>query len=149
LRAIVSPSSTKPPVPAVKDIRRVSIAAGLAAIWYEPIRPAQVEAEIAKWIEQAQPEQVTLPKLPGPPIQVNANAGPPEVFLQLTSGATATLAPTTYFTVRGEASPKFIMQQVPDVVTFTEGSHTWYLKCEPLYDWLMDGNWRREFRMAH
>ncbi|WP_367306785.1 hypothetical protein [Alicyclobacillus acidocaldarius] len=148
LRASVSPSSSHPPIPTVQDMRNVSITAGLAGLGYEPIHPAQVEAEIAEWMRQARPVQVNIPKLPGPPIVVNANVGPPEVFLQLASGATATLVPTTYFSGRGEPLSKFI-QHVPDVVTFTEGSHTWYLRSAPLYAWLMDGGWQREFQLAH
>jgi len=148
LRATVSPSSTKPPIPEAQDIRSVSITAGLAALWYEPIRPAQVDAQIAEWVRQANPVKVEIPVLPGPPIVVHANVGPPEVFLRLASGATATLMPTTYFSGRGEPLSTFI-QHVQDVVTFTEGSHTWYLRSAPLYDWLMDGGWRREFQLAH
>ncbi|MBF8378297.1 hypothetical protein IW967_10555 [Alicyclobacillus mali] len=148
LRASLSPSSSHPPTPAVQDMRSVSITAGLAGIGYEPIHPAQVEAEIAKWMKQARPVQVNIPKLPGPPIIVNANIDPPEVFLTLASGATATLMPTTYFSGRGEPLSKDI-QHVPDVVTFTEGSRTWYLRSAPLYTWLMDGGWKREFQLAH
>ncbi|WP_206830857.1 hypothetical protein [Alicyclobacillus fructus] len=148
LRATVSPSSVKPPVPAAEDMRGVSVTAGLAGVGYEPIHPAQMERQVAEWLRQAKPVKVKIPVIPGPPIITAANPDPPEVFLQLRNGATATLMPTTYFSGRGEPLSKFI-QHVPDVLTFTEGPHTWYLRSAPLYDWLMDGGWQRQFQRAH
>lgn len=131
-----------------------------ANIWWVPYNQKSVLSHVSLWLDSATPYTGKITQLYEVGIR-NAYVGParitlatgdnhliviyPAYYIEKSGKADTAISKNKYGVVTTSENLEFQVQYVKDVLVFNNKGIITYLKSEPLYNWLKQDQWKKEF----
>ena len=115
-----------------------------AGIYWSPYDQKSVISEVISWLEKAKPYTVKVPESEDVG-RFNFNIGPS--ILNITTLSHHEFIYPAWYTKRGGQKNNVYsaVHYVKNVVVVKNGKEITYLESEPLYNWLKNNEWKKEF----